>query len=95
MVQQNGCKIKKNFKIALDQWNKETGGGNGEPYSFVNFCDRDACWWLVVIFLKDLAANFLLASNAGGRMPKHLQQEPGFLESNVSSLSGDVVEKNS
>ena len=81
------------YKIVLDHWNKETGGGNGEPYSFVDYCDRDARW-LVVVFLKDLEANFLLASNAGGRMPGHLQQESGFNDDDVSSF-GEAIEKNS
>jgi hypothetical protein len=66
--------IKRKYKVALDRWNKETGGGNGQPWSFVNYCDKDARW-LVLVFLKDIEANYLLASNAGGRMPLHLQME--------------------
>ena len=68
--------IRKKYKTALDKWNKDTGGGNGQPWSFVNFCDRDARW-LVVVFIMDVQANYLLASNAGGRMPCHLQLECG------------------
>lgn len=30
--------------------------------------------------MLDLEANFLLASSAGGRMPRHLQVEAGFEE---------------
>jgi hypothetical protein len=66
--------IKRKYKVALDRWNKETRGGNGQPWSFVNYCDRDARW-LVIVFLQDIGANYLLASNAGGRMPLHLQME--------------------
>jgi hypothetical protein len=33
---------------------------------------------MVVVFLKDVEANYLLASNAGGRMPCHLQLECGL-----------------
>jgi hypothetical protein len=80
-----GRVIRPKYKRALDKWNKETGGGDGTPPSFVNFCGGDR--WLVWIFCKDLGANFLLANNAGGRMPKHLQTESGFDE-DVSSMSG-------
>ena len=77
--------IRPKYKKALDKWNKDTGGGDGTPASFIDFCGSDR--WLVWIFCKDLEANFLLANNAGGRMPKHLQVESGFAE-DVSSLSG-------
>ena len=78
--------VKKRYKLALDRWNKETGGGNGQPWSFVNYCDKDSRW-LVAIFLKDVDANYLLATSAGGRMPNHLQMECGFTASlEVSSL---------
>jgi hypothetical protein len=40
----------------------------------------------VWVFCLDLEANFLLAGNAAGKMPKHLQLEAGFSPS--SSLSG-------
>ena len=78
--------VKRRYKLALDRWNKETGGGNGHPWSFINYCDRDSRW-LVAVFLKDLDANYLLAASAGGRMPNHLQMECGFAETmEVSSL---------
>ena len=69
--------IRRKYKSALDKWNKLTGGGNGQAWSFVDYCDKDARW-LVCIFLQDVKANYLLASNAGGRMPSHLQMEFGF-----------------
>ena len=78
--------LRPKYKKALDKWNKDTGGGDGTPTSFINFCGGDR--WLVYLFCKDLEANFLLASNAGGRMPKHLQVESGFSE-DVSSLGDD------
>ena len=68
--------IRRKYKAALDRWNKETGSGNGQSWSFVNYCDRDSRW-LVAVFLVDKEANFLLAHNAGGRMPSHLQMESG------------------
>lgn len=84
--------VKPKYKHALDKWNEDTGGGDGTPPSFVNFCDNHR--WLVWIFCKDIKTNFLLGSNAGGRMPAHLQVEPGFdidvNGDNVSSL-GDTT----
>lgn len=70
--------LKPKYKRALDKWNKDTGGGDGTPPSFIDYCGGDR--WLVYLFCKDIEANFLLASSAGGRMPKHLQIESGFTE---------------
>jgi hypothetical protein len=77
--------IKPRYKKALDKWNKDTGGGDGGPVKFIDFCERDR--WLVWIFCKDLEANFLLANSAGGRMPAHLQVESGFNDE-VSCITG-------
>lgn len=68
--------VKPWYKKALDKWNKETGGGDGAPASFVDFCGNDR--WLCWVFLQDHDANFLLANNASGRVPNHLQLEAGF-----------------
>jgi hypothetical protein len=70
---------------ALDKWTKDTGGGDGGPVKFIDFCERDR--WLVWIFCKDLEANFLLANSAGGRMPAHLRVESGFNDE-VSCITG-------
>lgn len=78
--------IRKKCKQALDKWNKDTGGGDGNPTEFVNFCGADP--WLVWTFCLDIGSNFLLANNAGGRMPRHLQIEAGF-EEDVSSVTDD------
>jgi hypothetical protein len=75
--------LRPKYKKALDKWNKDTGGGDGNPTEFINFCEGDR--WLVWLFCKDLECNFLLASGAAGRMPRHLQAEAGF-EEDVSSL---------
>ena len=74
--------VRPKYKKALDKWNKDTGGGDGTPASFIDFCGGDR--WLVWLFCKDHESNFLLASNAGGRMPSHLQVEAGFED--LSSL---------
>ena len=82
--------LRPKHKKALDRWNKETGGGDGTPSSFIDYCDKDR--WLIWVFCKDYEANFLLASNAGGRMPHHLQIEAGF-EETVSSLDDSSTQK--
>ena len=71
------------YKKELDKWNKLTGGGSGDPALFINYCGTDT--WLAWVFVVDMKANFLLAQNAGGRMPRHLQMESGFAD-DVSSL---------
>ena len=68
--------VRPKYKKALDKWNKDTGGGDGNPTSFIDFCAGDR--WLVWLFCKDLEANILLANLACGRMPTHLQVESGF-----------------
>jgi hypothetical protein len=78
--------VRPKYKKALDKWNKETGGGDGSPSSFIDYCAGDR--WLVWIFCKDIDANFLLAGNAAGRMPNHLQFEAGFtIDDSSSSLT--------
>jgi hypothetical protein len=79
--------LKPRYKRALDKWNKDTGGGDGTPSSFIDYCGGDR--WLVYLFCKDIEANFLLASSAGGRMPRHLQIESGFTE-DVSCITDGV-----
>lgn len=82
--------VRRKYKEALDRWNKDTGGGNGQAWSFVNYCDKEGRW-LVAVFLKDKETNFLLAANAGGRMPNYLQMECGFEPvQDISSLDGSV-----
>jgi hypothetical protein len=82
--------LRPKYKKALDKWNKDTGGGDGSPVNFINFCAGDR--WLVYLFCKDIETNFLLAGNAGGRMPRHLQMESGF--SDQSSLTGSENSQN-
>jgi hypothetical protein len=77
--------IRPKYKKALDKWNKDTGGGDGNPTEFVNFCGSDR--WLVYLYCKDIETNCLLACSAGGRMPKHLQLESGFESSGGGDMS--------
>lgn len=80
--------VRPKYKKALDKWNKDTGGGDGSPTAFIDFCGTDR--WLVWLFCKDMECNFLLACSAGGRMPRHLQVESGFTEE-MSSLGDDTT----
>jgi hypothetical protein len=77
--------LRPKYKKALDKWNKQTGGGDGNPTEFINYSGGDR--WLVWLFCKDLEANFLLAGNAAGRMPAHLQLEAGFDDQSLSATS--------
>ena len=43
--------IRPKYKKALDRWNKDTGGGDGTPSSFIDYCAGDR--WLVWIFCVD------------------------------------------
>lgn len=82
--------VRPKYKKALDRWNKETGGGDGTPPNFINYCGLDR--WLVWIFLHDMEASFLLANGACGRMPAKLQLEGGFAPE-VSDVSQDDSSK--
>ena len=33
--------VKPKYRQALNKWNKETGGGSGEVYDFIDFCHND------------------------------------------------------
>jgi len=84
--------IKPRHKKALDKWNMDAGGGDGTPASFIDFSGNDK--WLVWVFLHDCEANFLLANNASGRVPNHLQLEIGFGNiAHMSDLTGDDESK--
>ena len=70
--------LKRKYKEAIHQWDKETGRGAHEPYEFSNFCDKGNKKWLVWVYLMDLDQNFLLYCNAIGRPPVHVGRESGF-----------------
>jgi len=84
--------VRPRYKKALDRWNKDTGGGDGTPAAFVDYCSNDR--WLVWVFLHDYDANFLLANNASGRVPNHLQLEAGF-DTGMSTSMSDITEDGS
>ena len=79
--------VKPWYKKALDKWNKDTGGGDGAPLSFIDFCKNDR--WLVWIFLNNYDASFLLANNTSGQMSNHMHLEPGFDNTTISDIMDD------
>jgi len=85
--------VRPRCKKALDKWNKETGGGDGTPAAFIDFCSNDK--WLVWTFLHDYDANFLVANNASGGVPNHSQLEAGFdtAGSHISELADETSSK--
>ncbi len=68
--------LRPKYRSALGRWKQETGGGDGTPPSFIDYCQTDR--WLVYVYCKDCETNFLLENNAGMDMPAHLQMESGF-----------------
>ena len=79
--------IKPKYKACLDNWNSQTGGGNGTPPSIITYTGANR--WLTYVYCKDLENSLILASGTGGRMPPNLQVEAGFEDagSNISPLS--------
>jgi len=77
--------IKPKYRLALNKWNKDTGGGSGDVSEFINHCLCDR--WLGWVFALDYEASFLLAASTCGMMPRHLQMESGF--DDVSELGDD------
>jgi len=79
--------IKPKYRQALNKWNKETGGGDGDVSEFINYCNHDR--WLGWVFSLDYEASFLLAASTCGMMPRHLQMESGYAEEAMSELGFD------
>jgi hypothetical protein len=73
--------LRKKYRDALKRWNKDTGGGDGTNPSFQDYCGGEK--WLAFVFLCDADTNFLLASNASGKVPRNLTNESGFSESGI------------
>ena len=71
---------------SLNKWNKDTGGGDGAVWEFINCCGHDR--WLGWVFALDCGASFLLASSTCGRMPARLQLEAGWDDA-VSELGNE------
>ena len=68
--------VRPKYKKALDKWRKETGGGDGSPPSFIDYCGNDR--WLVHVYCLDIECGDLLSSSAGGRMPDSMNCEGGY-----------------
>ena len=67
--------VRKKYKVALNNWNKETGGGDGTPVSFQNYCDGNT--WLTLVYLTDETCGGLLSTCTSGQTPSHLCGESG------------------
>jgi hypothetical protein len=81
----------------LAKWAKETGGGDGAPVEFQNFCGGDR--WLGWVFLKDEEVQGLLRSGASGETPTGLHNEAGAKGTHNSTkkrkhdeLSGIIIQ---
>lgn len=81
--------FKDKYRKALSKWNKDTGGGDGTPASFENYCEND--YFLAYIYLLDLPAGHLLASSITGAVPNHLRCESGGYSLEEAVLARDDV----
>ena len=67
--------LRPKYRKALGRWWSETGGGGGEIENFQNYCAREK--WLTYVYMLDVEASHLLASNASSAVPKDLMNESG------------------
>jgi hypothetical protein len=68
--------LRPKYRKTLSRWWSQTGGGGGEVENFQNYCPcREK--WLTYVYMLDVEASFLLASNASSAVPKELLYESG------------------
>ena len=71
--------LRQKYRKTLSRWWSDTGGGGGEVENFQNYCsDREK--WLTYVYMLDVEASLLLASNASSAVPKELLNEAGQQE---------------
>jgi hypothetical protein len=69
--------IRENYRTTLARWWSDTGGGGGEVENFQNYCP--ICEkWLTYVFMLDVNASLLVASNASSAIPKELLYKSGY-----------------
>ena len=69
--------LRPKYRKTLARWWSDTGGGGGEVENFQNYCPiREK--WLTYIYMLDVEASLLLASNASSAVPKQLVHESGY-----------------
>jgi hypothetical protein len=71
--------LRQKYRETLAQWRSDTGGGGGggEVESFQNCCQiREK--WLTYVYMLDVEASLLLASNASSAVPTELLYESGY-----------------
>jgi hypothetical protein len=78
--------LRPKYRKALGRWWSETGGGGGEMENFQNYCAREK--WLAYVYMLDVEASHLLASNASSVVPKELLNECGAGVGGTSEGSG-------
>ena len=68
--------LRQKYRKTLSRWWSQTGGGGGEVENFQNYCPfREK--WLTYVYMLDVEASLLLASNASSAVPKELLNEAG------------------
>ena len=71
--------LRQKYRKTLSRWWSDTGGGGGVVENFQNYCsDREK--WLTYVYMLDVEALLLLASNASSAVPKELLNEAGQQE---------------
>ena len=92
--------LRQKYRKTLAPWWSDTGGGGGEVENFQNYCPiREK--WLTYVYMLDVEASLLLASNASSAVPKELLYESGYQQraahpgrtsnSTIKQLSGAAL----
>ena len=70
--------LRQKYRETLARWWSDTaGGGGGEVENFQYYCQ--ICEkWLTYVYMLDVEASLLLASNASSAVPKKLLYESGY-----------------
>jgi hypothetical protein len=68
--------LRPKYRKTLARWWSDTGGGGGEVENFQSYCPfREK--WLTYVYMLDVEASLLLASNASSAVPRELLNESG------------------
>jgi hypothetical protein len=67
--------LRPKLRGALKKWTSETGGGDGSPPSFQNYCGNEK--WLCWVYLLDAENGFLLSANVDPNVHVELDNESG------------------
>lgn len=81
--------LKSKYNSALKRWTSETGGGDGNPWSFQQYSSAEK--WLAIVYMLDEENDGILSSGIGV-VPASLRNESS---SGVSSMSRSSESSNS